>query len=435
MSHFHLQVQAIHELPASISKRFRSEVQNRFTSRRSRATRRAHRPAVEVMEGRLLLTANISLFKAPSSGNALIAITQGPGGNLFFTQFLSNQIGEINATTHAISEFPLNSPAPGDIAAGADGKLWFTHSLFVTNIISSLDPSTGVVTDFHTPTANSGPNGVVAGPDGNIWFTENLTNKIAEMNLTTHVIMEYPIGQGPADSGPGSITVGPDGNLWFTEDDNPGAAIGVFNVTTHVATLIPTPSSSALPSDIITGPDGNLWFGDEVLGGGTIHELNPTTHVITDFHTPDPFVRGFAPGPDGNIWFLEESKHDVAELNLTTHAITEFPIPQAAGGANPALPEAMAPGPNGTLWFTLSSAARERSDRPYRRSDRGHLAPAVRLPLSADIRRPDVQRGSRPIQRPEREQLQLYRAARPPDRGRLGRVQRDQRLRDAPPAP
>ena len=40
-------------------------------------------------------------------GASRIAITAGPDGNLWFTDSADDQIGMINPTTHAISEFPL----------------------------------------------------------------------------------------------------------------------------------------------------------------------------------------------------------------------------------------------------------------------------------------------------------------------------------------
>ena len=49
------------------------------------------------------------------------------------------------------------------------------------------------VTDFVTPTASSYPNGIVTGPDGNIWFTEYGGNNIAKLVISTGVITEFPV--------------------------------------------------------------------------------------------------------------------------------------------------------------------------------------------------------------------------------------------------
>jgi uncharacterized repeat protein (TIGR01451 family) len=74
----------------------------------------------------------------------------------------------------AITEFSggLNpGSAPGDIAPGADGDLWFTdHG--TTPAIGRITPA-GVITEFANGlNAMSGPGAIAAGPDGNLWFTD-----------------------------------------------------------------------------------------------------------------------------------------------------------------------------------------------------------------------------------------------------------------------
>jgi virginiamycin B lyase len=66
----------------------------------------------------------------------------------------------------------------GSITEGPDGNLWFTE--WSGNKIGRITPS-GTVTEFTIPTAASSPNGIVAGPDGNIWFTETDGGKVASI--------------------------------------------------------------------------------------------------------------------------------------------------------------------------------------------------------------------------------------------------------------
>ena len=61
---------------------------------------------VEEMEGRTLLS-TINNFPTPTAHSGPYEITAGPDGNLWFTEFASDQIGMINPTTHAIAEFPI----------------------------------------------------------------------------------------------------------------------------------------------------------------------------------------------------------------------------------------------------------------------------------------------------------------------------------------
>jgi sugar lactone lactonase YvrE len=109
------------------------------------------------------------------------------------------------------------------------------------------------VTEFPTPTANSGPLGIAAGPDGNLWFVESGVSQIGRIT-TAGVITEFPIPT--ADSAPVGITSGP-GGLWFT--DNLANKIGRITTAGGI-TEFSIPTAGSGPAGIAAGPDGNLWF-------------------------------------------------------------------------------------------------------------------------------------------------------------------------------
>jgi DNA-binding beta-propeller fold protein YncE len=66
---------------------------------------------------------------------------------------------------------PTASSSPRGIAVGPDGNLWFTE--WGVNKIGEINPVTHLISEFATPTASSGPSGIAVGPDGNLWFTES----------------------------------------------------------------------------------------------------------------------------------------------------------------------------------------------------------------------------------------------------------------------
>src|SRR5262249_47534102 len=63
--------------------------------------------------------------------------------------------------------------------------------------------------------ANSAPGFIAQGPDGALWFTELLGNRIGRIT-TAGTITEFSAGMS-VGAGPIGITTGPDGALWFTE--------------------------------------------------------------------------------------------------------------------------------------------------------------------------------------------------------------------------
>jgi hypothetical protein len=181
------------------------------------------RPRLEGLEDRCLLSVTITEFIVPTANANPLYITAGPDGNLWFTDAGTNQIGEINPTTHAVAKFAIptaNSNVDG-ITVGPDGNLWFTENSAIQ--IGEINPTPPAITEFAIPTY---PRGITAGPDGNLWFNQS-AGQIGEINPMTHTITEYAVPYANAVSN--FITVGPDGNLWFT-DSSANNAIGVVTL-------------------------------------------------------------------------------------------------------------------------------------------------------------------------------------------------------------
>ena len=116
-------------------------------------------------------------------------------------------------TAGTVTEFPLPNSfsSPDAITAGPDGKLWFTE--FDGNRIGSMTTA-GVFVEYTIPTAGSIPIGMTTGSDGNLWFTEEQGNNIGQVT-PAGTFTEYPITTSGAF--PWLIALGPDGTLWFAE--------------------------------------------------------------------------------------------------------------------------------------------------------------------------------------------------------------------------
>lgn len=165
----------------------------------------------------------VTEFPAPTSSLTPFGIGVGPDGNIRFTEKdvhgatigTTSKIGFIKLTTDTASDFPItNSSAPNAIAAGPDGSLWITESAAAVSKIGLVNIVAKTVTEFGTGLTS--PTVIVPGPDGNMWFTESGNpGHVAEINAVTHDVTEF--ATPTANSGPVSLATGPDGNLWFTE--------------------------------------------------------------------------------------------------------------------------------------------------------------------------------------------------------------------------
>jgi streptogramin lyase len=285
---------------------------------------------------------DITEFAVPTAMSGPNAITDGPDGNLWFTEQRSNQIGRLTPSG-VITEFaiPTAGGNPSAITTGSDGNLWFTEvtTTGIDDNIGRLTPA-GVFTAFSVP--NSVPTGITSGPDGNLWFTENNTDKIGVMT-TAGALTEYSVPT--SGSGLSGITAGPDGNLWFVEGDS--NKIGVVTPAGAI-TEYTIPTASSFTQEITSGPDGNLWFAE--FNGNKIGKITPAG-AITEYPTPTGVSPlGISSGADGNVWFTESAGNRIGSMTQAG-AVTEYSI--ATAGSNP---NGIATGPDGNVWFTESSA-------------------------------------------------------------------------------
>ncbi len=283
-----------------------------------------------------------------TAASAPVEIAAGPGGNLWFIQRATNQVGRITPNGK-VTEFGAGITAHSflqGIAAGPDGDLWFTQQ--DSDQIGRITPH-GKVTEYSAGiTTTSGLMGITAGPDGNLWFTQTASDQIGR--ITPHgKVTEYSAGITAA-SEPDGIAAGPDGNLWFTQtaSDQIGRITPRGKVTEYSAGI----TAASGVSEIAAGPDGNMWFtefnGNRV--GRITTGVSSAVGTITEFSTgitSNSNPRGIAAGPDGNLWFTEFNDGQVARIT-PKGKVKEF----STGIAAASRPAGIAAGPDGNMWFT-----------------------------------------------------------------------------------
>jgi len=243
--------------------------------------------------GRITPKGQITTFRTPSLSNPAF-MTLGPDGNVWFGEGSTGKIAFITPagqiTEHQFSFFGVSV----GITTGSDGNIWFSdqtdHAVWRYNL------SSGVFTEFKTPTPNSYPGDMTLGADGNVWFTEGV-GKFAKIT---------PAGQITEFTGvdsPTSIAAGPDGNLWIASAFTPTVA----RVTTTVAiTIFPVPHT---PSIIRPGAGDNLLFTS--FTGNTIASITTDGVVTESLPFPRSAPLGITPGTRNQVWFLGNGSNRV----------------------------------------------------------------------------------------------------------------------------
>jgi len=267
-------------------------------------------------------------------GSEPLGVATGPDGNLWFVLAGSNAVGRIT-TSGVVTQFaiPTANSAPAALAAGADANLWFTE--LDANKIGRITTS-GVVTEFPIPTPGSQPAEITAGPDGAVWFNELAANNIGRIT-TAGIITEFPVPTPNAFPEGAEIVAGLDGNLWFTE--NSANKIGRMT-TSGVVTEFAVPTVNSGPSAIAAGPDGNIWFTEEL--GNKIGR-------ITNSGAPPPSIDrrilpvvGSTPGANGTFFRTALQLHNSA-ASVISGRIVFHPSGATGSGSDPLLAYSLLP--------------------------------------------------------------------------------------------
>src|SRR5438132_1609280 len=221
-----------------------------------------------------------AIFASACAGQGIVQSSSGSPPQAFGISSAGRQA--LHPDQFVGVKVPTRHSGPLGIVTGPDGNVWFTE--FLKNKIGKLDANNHI-TEYKVPTLKSHPNHIIVGGDGNLWFTETIGNKVAKIT-TAGVITEYPLLRSKA--GPGGMAVGPDGNVWFTESFRNRIAIvtptGSFTESTvnNIAKItvggtltefaVPTPDSE--PHDISYGAGGFIWF-TEYAGNNIAFQTTP----------------------------------------------------------------------------------------------------------------------------------------------------------------
>jgi virginiamycin B lyase len=259
-------------------------------------------------------------------------ITEGPDGNMWFTEFSDAfTIGEITPGG-SITDHPV--PGPGDSAAGGITLSPDRHA------VPAPDGYLGRITTTGTARVlryAASPQNVTAGPHHSTWYTTGTVSQPGGSIVRISRRGKVTTWTGPDVSGPYWITEGPCGTMWFTNND--GNSIGRISRSGHITTF--TGPDVVQPVTIARGPGGDMWFGN--AGYSSLGRITPAGH-ITSYSGGDigtPF--GVTEGPDGAMWFTNYSGNAIGRITMSGQ-ITTYPIP---GGI--ASPQVITPGPGRTL--------------------------------------------------------------------------------------
>ena len=244
--------------------------------------------ATAVDIGRITTAGAITEFSVPVPGFSIGPMTLAPDGNLWFTEAMPSGIPPFVVYTNAeigrvtpsgvVATFPLayGYSAPRALTLGPDGNLWFTEFDGGLNDVDRITTA-GEITQFPVPGGLEAGD-LTVGPDGALWFLETSNGTIPQGAIgritTAGAITQFPLVASPYTVAACDLTVAPDGALWFIGSPftlGQDSVIGRIT-TSGVLTEVQISPGPANENSVLTvGSDGNLWFPES---SGMIARIN-----------------------------------------------------------------------------------------------------------------------------------------------------------------
>jgi streptogramin lyase len=194
----------------------------------------------------------IRYLLSPASGPQSIVFSNEIG--LWFTEYLSGRIGNLNPSTRTVREWQIKSDSrPWDLAIDSKNNIWYTDP--GRNTISKLNPYTGEIIEYLIPSPACQPYGMVIDSNGWIWFAEHGVNKIGRFVPDDGTFTEYARTTGVSLWGviqmPGSNI------LWFGDDSANRLirfdySVAITTTTTDILSTASTSRTTLSPIGIIT---------------------------------------------------------------------------------------------------------------------------------------------------------------------------------------
>jgi virginiamycin B lyase len=269
-----------------------------------------------------------------------------PDGSIYVAVMTGNKVARFDPKTQAFKEWDL---APGHRPHGLlvdrSGAVWTTGN--GNGTIGKLDPASGKMTEFKTPSGGGGPHTIIITDDQRtIWFTMQRGDKVASLDTATGAIREYA-----SSGGPYGLALDHAGNVWFCRmgDDK----MGRLDPRTGRMSEVDMGSGSR-PRRVATAPDGMLWVA--LYGNGKLAKLDPgAMKVAKEYPLPAGDAGPYAVTVDGGgvVWVNEINTDTVVRFDPKTERMRVVKLPSHNVGIRKMVTDA-----SGRLWYMGSHNGR-----------------------------------------------------------------------------
>ena len=211
----------------------------------------------------------------PATGESKVWKTQArdphtplfhPNGNLYWTAQGARMMGRLNPRTGELKEVPTPSANPYGIKVDKNGLLWIAFNgpkldrpggePIEAAMIASMDPETMEFRIYDLPDPRSRVRRLDLASDGTVYFVNSGRGRIGRLNPSTGEVKEWQTPSGP-ESHPYAIAVVND-IVWFNESNQRPDVLVRFDPREESFQSFPIPSGFGIIRNMYVTREGNL---------------------------------------------------------------------------------------------------------------------------------------------------------------------------------
>ena len=153
-------------------------------------------------------------FQIPTPKARAFFDTAGPDGNIWFTEYGTQKVANINLNNFQITEYPYpgNNKPLFNIVTGPDAKLWIMVAT-PFGAIAKFSTSGSLLAEYAAQFQTS-LLGIEPGPDGALWFAQYYPDGISRIT-TSGVLSTVQLSAANVEGN--AVAVGADHKLWIPE--------------------------------------------------------------------------------------------------------------------------------------------------------------------------------------------------------------------------
>jgi virginiamycin B lyase len=261
-------------------------------------------------------------------------------GNVWYSNFVENFLGELDPRTGAHREYPIPAVKPNfptgtlDLEPDADGNLWLAM-MFQTGL-AKFDMKSKTFQLFSIPPDldNDAAQQSMVMPrasnvDGKVWTNDVAKQSIMRLDLKTgsyELIDPYKLLPKGYQHGPYGMAADAQNNLYFM--DFGGEFIGRVDAKTRESTLFPTPTQNSWPRRGMLDDRGRLWFAE--FAANKLGMFDTKSESFKEWNPPTPYTYPYDTFMDKNadLWSGGMASDRVLRFDPQSGRSVEYLLPR-----------------------------------------------------------------------------------------------------------